>query len=41
MKYLFKSDAMYWIVVCLASCLLLSGWSVAIKNLINGTTVVS
>jgi hypothetical protein len=41
MKTVFKSNAMYWIVVLLGSCLLLGGWSVAIKNLINGTTVVS
>ena len=41
MKYLLKSKATYWIIVCTVFCLLLWGWSVAIKNLINGTTVVS
>ncbi len=41
MKSLLKSNVMYWIIVCMASCLLLTGWSVAVKNLINGTTVVS
>lgn len=35
------SRAAYWVIVCLSSCLLLWGWSVALRNLINGTTVVS
>jgi len=36
-----KSKAVYWLVVILSSALLLWGWSVAVHNLINGTTVVS
>jgi hypothetical protein len=40
-KLALKSKAMYWMIVCLTSSLLLWGWSVALRNLINGTTVVS
>jgi hypothetical protein len=36
-----KSKAVYWLVVILSSALLLWGWSIAVQNLINGTTVVS
>ena len=41
MTAVLKSRGMYWIIVCLASCLLLWGWSVALTNLIHGTTVVA
>ena len=41
MQYMFKSRALYWMIICLTSGVLLWGWSVAVKNLINGTTVVS
>jgi len=41
MKSALKSNVAYWLIVCLASCLLLWGWAVAVKNLIHGTTVVS
>ncbi|HTT06017.1 MAG TPA: hypothetical protein VMF64_12070 [Steroidobacteraceae bacterium] len=36
-----KSKGFYWFVVIASSLLLLWGWSVALKNLVNGTTVVS
>jgi hypothetical protein len=36
-----KTKAMYWVVVIGSTALLLWGWSLAIKNLIAGTTVVS
>jgi len=36
-----KTKAIYWVVVILSSALLLWGWSVAVRNLIHGTTVVS
>ena len=36
-----KSKATYWVVVIASSALLLWGWSLAIENLIKGTTVVS
>ena len=41
MKALLKGRAMYLLITLLASALLLWGWSLALKNLINGTTVVS
>ncbi len=41
MKSAPKGDGVYWVIVFLASCLLLWAWSVAVRNLINGTTVVS
>lgn len=34
------SKAFYWVVVIASSVLLLWGWSLAIKNLIQGTTVL-
>ncbi|HLK70968.1 MAG TPA: hypothetical protein VKT19_03380 [Steroidobacteraceae bacterium] len=36
-----KSKGFYWFVVIASSLLLLWGWAIAVKNLINGTTVVS
>ena len=36
-----KSKAVYWLVVILSSALLLWGWSIAVRNLIAGTTVVA
>jgi len=36
-----KSKAAYWLIVIASSILLLWGWSLAVKNLIQGTTVVS
>lgn len=36
-----KNKGFYWLVVIASSLLLLWGWAVALKNLINGTTVVS
>lgn len=41
MALVLKSQVMYWTIVSLTACLLLSGWSMAISNLIHGTTVVS
>lgn len=34
-----KANAFYWFVVIASSCLLLSGWAIAVKNLILGQTV--
>jgi hypothetical protein len=36
-----KSKGFYWFVVIASALLLLWGWSVALKNLVNGTSVVS
>jgi len=36
-----KSKGFYWFVVIASSLLLLWGWAIAVKNLVNGTTVVS
>jgi hypothetical protein len=36
-----KNKGFYWFVVVASSLLLLWGWSIAVRNLINGTTVVS
>jgi len=34
-----RTKAFYWFVVIASSALLLSGWAVALKNIIRGTTV--
>lgn len=36
-----KSKGFYWLIVIASSLVLLWGWSIAVKNLIDGTTVVS
>jgi hypothetical protein len=36
-----KSAAFYWFVVIVAAGVLLSGWAVALINIIHGTTVQS
>jgi hypothetical protein len=36
-----KKNGFYWLIVIVASLLLLWGWSIAVRNLVNGTTVVS
>lgn len=36
-----KSKAVYWVVVIVSTALLLWGWSIAIENLIRGTTVMA
>jgi hypothetical protein len=41
MRAVLQSRAVYWIIVSLTSGLLLWGWSVALTNLIHGTTVVA
>ena len=41
MKNALNSNVIYWTIVFLASCLLMWGWSVAVTNLIHGTTVVT
>ena len=36
-----KSKAFYWVVVVVCVGLLIWGWSIALTNLVNGTSVVS